>query len=478
MAMRIITSLLITCLLSIPLFAQESNADSMANDSTKNTESNLSTDNTTQTATKTVLKDKVYVFELNEAIFPAAWRRVKVAVEEADALEVDYIIMHLNTYGGAVDMADSIRTKLLKAKATTISFIDNNAASAGALISIACDSIYMVEGAQIGAATVVNQTGEQMPDKYQSYMRATMRSTAEAQGRNPRIAEAMVDDRIAIPGVIDSAKTLTFTTSEAIKHGFCEGRFNNVEEVIHHLVPNGQAKVSKYEPTWLDTLIGILSNPMLSGFLMVVMFMGIYAEIQTPGVGFPILAAITASILYFAPNYIEGLAQNWEILLFVIGIILLAVEVFVLPGMGIAGLTGIILIFTGLTLSMVQNDYFDFTFTTTGDITTAFMRVLFSIIGAGIVSVLLGGRFIQSKAFDKLVLAETQESSEGFTIKTNEYEALIGKEAVAITDLKISGKIELEDERYDAITTGDFIEAGTKVIVKKYQGNTLVVKKL
>ncbi len=325
---------------------------------------------------------------------------------------------------------------------------------------------------------MVNQTGEQMPDKYQSYMRATMRSTAEAQGRNPRIAEAMVDDRIAISGVIDSAKTLTFTTSEAIKHGFCEGKFSNVEEVIQYLVPNNQAKVRKYEPSWLDTMIGFLSNPMLSGFLMVVMFMGIYAEIQTPGVGFPILAAITASILYFAPNYIEGLAQNWEILLFVIGIILLAVEVFVLPGMGIAGISGIILIFTGLTLSMVQNDYFDFTFTTGEAITGAFMQVLFSLIGAAVVSVLLGGRFIHSKAFDKLVLAETQESSEGFTIKTNAYETLIGKEAVAITDLKISGKIELEEERYDAITTGDFIEAGTKVIVKKYQGNTLVVRKV
>lgn len=474
--MRVVLFIFLQCLFGSAILAQTTTVDSTTVDTLKVRNTESSNKNNPSIATKIVPKNKIYVFELNEAIFPSAWRRVKVAVEEAEALESDYIIMHLNTYGGAVDMADSIRTKLMKAKPTTISFIDNNAASAGALISIACDSIFMVEGAQIGAATVVNQTGEQMPDKYQSYMRATMRSTAEAQGRDPRIAEAMVDDRISIPGIIDSAKTLTFTTSEAMKHGFCEAKFNSLDEVIHHLVPNNEAVVTEYKPTWIDTLIGFLSNPMLSGFLMVVMFMGIYAEIQTPGVGFPILAAITASILYFAPNYIEGLAQNWEILMFVVGILLLIVEVFVLPGLGIAGISGIVLIFAGLTLSMVQNDYFDFTFTTTDDLTNAFARVVFSILGAGVIGVLLGGKFVKSKAFDRLVLAETQESSEGFTIKANEYEALIGKEGVALTDLKISGKIEVEDERYDAITTGDFIEAGTKVLVKKYKGNYLVVK--
>jgi len=460
------------------LHAQSPNNDTITVDTLKMVDTETLNKSNPSIATKIVPKDKIYVFELNEAIFPAAWRKVKSAVEEAEALKVDYIIMHLNTYGGAVDMADSIRTKLLKAKPTTIAFIDNNAASAGALISLACDSIYMVEGAQIGAATVVNQSGEQMPDKYQSYMRATMRSTAEAQGRDPRIAEAMVDDRIAILGIIDSAKTLTFTTSEALKHGFCEAKFNNVEDVILHLVPNGGAVVSKYEPSWIDMVIGFLSNPMLSGFLMVVMFMGIYAEIQTPGVGFPILASLIASILYFAPNYIEGLAQNWEILMFVLGVLLLIVEIFILPGTGIAGITGVVLIFTGLTLSMVQNDYFDFSFTSNDDISSAFMRVLFSIIGAVIVGVLLGGKFVKSKAFGRFVLEDTQSASEGFTIKDNAYESLIGKEGVAITDLKISGKIEVEDERYDAITTGDFVEAGTKVIVKKYKGNYLVVKKL
>ncbi len=476
--MRMLFFFFLTCFLNGVLHAQSPNNDTVTVDTLKMVDAETLNKSNLSISTKIVPKDKIYVFELNEAIFPAAWRKVKSAVEEAEALKVDYIVMHLNTYGGAVDMADSIRTKLLKAKPTTIAFIDNNAASAGALISLACDSIYMVDGAQIGAATVVDQSGQQMPDKYQSYMRATMRSTAEAQGRDPRIAEAMVDDRIAILGIIDSAKTLTFTTSEALKYGFCEAKFNNVDEVISHLVPSGNATVSKYEPSWIDMVIGFLSNPVLSGFLMVVMFMGIYAEIQTPGVGFPILASLIASILYFAPNYIEGLAQNWEIFMFILGVLLLIVEIFILPGTGIAGITGIVLIFTGLTLSMVQNDYFDFSFTSSDDISNAFTRVLFSIIGSVIVGILLGGKFVKSQAFGRFVLEDTQGASEGFTVKDESYESLIGKEGVAVTDLKISGKIELEDERYDAITTGDFVEAGTKVIVKKYKGNYLVVKKL
>ena len=430
------------------------------------------TENSRQNELKTV-----YRFELNEAIFPGAWRRVKKAVEDAEAQQADLIVMQLNTYGGAVDMADSIRTKLLKTKIPTAVFINNNAASAGALISLACDSIYMVQGAQIGAATVVDgNTGQQMPDKYQSYMRATMRSTAEMQGRDPMIAEAMVDDRIKIEGVIDSGKTLTFTTNEAIKNDYCEGVYNNVQEVVAHLAPNH--KVLYYRPGKFDGFINFLLNPMVSSLLMLIMFIGIYAEVQTPGVGFPILAAMTAATLYFAPNYIEGLAQNWEILLFIGGIVLLLVEIFVIPGFGIAGIAGLILIMSGLALSLVYNDFFDFTFTNPTAIKSAFVRVFFSIIGAIVAAIIIGGRFVKTRSFGKLVLDSEQNTEEGFTVKDESYQQLIGEEGVALTDLKISGRIKIGDERYEAITMGEFLEAGTKVKVKNYRGTTLVVEEV
>ncbi|MCB0506611.1 MAG: nodulation protein NfeD, partial [Cyclobacteriaceae bacterium] len=154
------------------------------------------------------------------------------AFVEAEEWNADLILIDMNTYGGMVIHADSMRTKILNSKIPVWVFINNNAASAGALISIACDSIYMRKGANIGAATVVNQTGEAMPDKYQSYMRSTMRSTAEAKGRNPEIAQAMVDESIKVDGVSDSGKVLTFTAIEAMQHGFCEGMHESVKELL------------------------------------------------------------------------------------------------------------------------------------------------------------------------------------------------------------------------------------------------------
>ncbi|HML85209.1 MAG TPA: nodulation protein NfeD, partial [Bacteroidales bacterium] len=201
-------------------------------------------------------------------------------------------------------------------------YIDNNAASAGALISIACDSIYMRSGANMGAATVVDQTGKAMPDKYQSYMRSMMRSTAEVKGRDPKIAEAMVDPRISVPGLIDSTMVLTFTPTEAIKWGYCQGSAENIPELLAK-VGIDKYTIIKQEITPLDKFINFLINPLVSGVLIMIIVAGIYFELQTPGIGFPSFAAIAAAVLYFAPLYLEGLAANWEILLFIIGLILL-----------------------------------------------------------------------------------------------------------------------------------------------------------
>jgi membrane-bound serine protease (ClpP class) len=134
----------------------------------------------------------VLVLDLKEEITPGAARTVDKALRFGEERGAGLILIHMNTYGGLLDAADSIRTRILNCRVPVIVFIDNNAASAGALIAIACDRIYMRSGANIGAATVVNQEAEALPDKYQSYMRSMMRATAEANGRDPRIAEAMV----------------------------------------------------------------------------------------------------------------------------------------------------------------------------------------------------------------------------------------------------------------------------------------------
>ncbi|MGL5691634.1 MAG: SDH family Clp fold serine proteinase, partial [Bacteroidales bacterium] len=202
-----------------------------------------------------------YVVDLKKEIGSTTWLYVKNGLQEAHKQKADAVIIHMNTYGGAVLFADSIRTAILNDSLPVYCFVDNNAASAGALIAIACDSIYMRNGANIGAATVVDQTGKQMPDKYQSYMRSTIRSTAESHGadtifvngkkeirwkRNPLIAEAMVDSRIVVPGLIDSTKVLTFTTEEAIKNGYCEGRAESVKQLIEDRLHEKDYEIKKY----------------------------------------------------------------------------------------------------------------------------------------------------------------------------------------------------------------------------------------
>lgn len=418
----------------------------------------------------------VYRFTLDNDILPAAGRLVDHAVEEAESRNADILFMRLNTFGGLVNIADSIRTKLLNTRLRTVVWIDKNAASAGALISIACDSIYMARGASIGAATVVNQTGEKMPDKYQSYMRALMRATAEAKGRDPKIAEAMVDERVSIPGIIDSGYTLTFTTQEAIKHGYAEGEANSFEEVMQLMGIQHYITID-YEIDWLEKIINFLMHPVVSGLLMLVIIGGIYFELQTPGVGFPLVAAAVAALLYFAPLYLEGLAEHWEVLLFVIGMILLGVEILVLPGFGIAGISGIILIITGLTLSLIRNVSFDFSMTGTREVALALFRVVITIVSGLAMLLLFGRNIFQSKLFGKIILKDTQQVEAGYVSVDISLRHLIGRKAVTVTDLKPSGKIEIDGERYDAYAEGLWISAGTPVMIVHLNGNTLVVEK-
>ena len=254
---------------------------------------------------------RIYQFTINQNIDPSAWRLTQRAFDKASRQEADYMLIKLNTYGGLVNIADSIRTRLLNSKIPVMVYITNNAASAGALISIAADSIYMREGARMGAASVVNQQGEVMPEKYQSYMRSTMRATAEAHGkdtlirkgdtlvrwhRDPRIAEAMVDPRIVVPGVVDSTEILTFTTQEAIDNHYCEGKAATVKALLAqaNITPY---TISRYQMSGLETATGVLMSPALQSILIMLIVAGLYFELQSPGVGFPLLVAIVAAAL-------------------------------------------------------------------------------------------------------------------------------------------------------------------------------------
>lgn len=435
---------------------------------------------------------KVYTFEIKENIAPPAWKLTQRAFEEAGRQKADLIIIQMNTYGGTLNDADSMRTKILNSRIPVWVFIDNNAASAGALISIACDSIYMRPGGNIGAATVVDQSGGVVPDKYQSYMRSMMRATAESHGkdttfsgndtivtwrRDPKIAEAMVDPSLFVEGISDTGKVLTFTAEEAMRFGFCEGLAENLAEILE------QAHIENYEviehkSSALDKVIGFLLNPIVSGILIMVLVGGIYFELQSPGIGFPLAASTLAAILYFAPLYLEGLAQNWELVVFIVGLILIAVEIFAIPGFGVAGVAGILLVITGLTLAMVDNFVFDLEWNIAfGEIVKKFFIVIASMFVSLVLSLYLGKQLFTNRVFAGLALDRDLNTEEGFLGVDGKTGDLVGKTGTAESVLRPSGKILIDGEIYDAVSEYGFINRDEKIrVVRFLHGQLYVIK--
>lgn len=437
-------------------------------------------------------KPLFYKIDIKKEIGSTTWRYMQRGYNEAAERHVQGIILHLNTYGGTVVHADSIRTLILNSKIPIYAFIDNNAASAGALIAIACDSIYMRPGANIGAATVVNETGAAMPDKYQSYMRATIRSTAESHGkdttvtlsgdtvvkwvRDPLIAEAMVDTRIIVPGLVDSTKVLTLTAQEALRWGYSEATVNSVHEIITERIGVPEYTLQTFKPSVYDDLVGFLLNPALQAILIMIIVGGIYFELQTPGIGFPSAAALIAALLYFAPLYLDGLAESWEILIFVAGVILMILELIVIPGFGVTGILGIICMVGGLILALVSNTDFNFEGVTSNELLRSVFTVISGLICAFILMIYITHRIGKKGIFSRLALSSSQAVEKGFVAVSPEYKYLIGKEGRASTVLRPSGKVRIEEDDYDAVSLyNKFIERGTPVRVVRVENAQLYV---
>ena len=398
----------------------------------------------------------IYRIRLDQDIDKASQRLVVLGLEKASGANADYVLLDLDTYGGAVDAADSIRSAILRYPKPVVAYVNMQAASAGALISIACDSIYMKTGSSIGAATVVDQSGNVMPDKYQSFMRGMMRSTAQATGRDPKIAESMTD----------TANVLTLTPTEAIAVGYCEGIAESYQDVAKSIAGGDDYIIKDMadEMTWLDKLIQFLLHPLLQSIFMMMIVGGIFVEIRTPGIGLPLLTAVVGALLYFAPAYMVNLLSNWELLLFIAGLILLAMEIFVIPGFGVCGILGIIAVVLALAFGMVDNaDFYeiDGTFTL-----TPLLRPI-CIVTVSAASAIFGGvwlvrRLYTTRSFDYIALREEMSASEGYSGVVMGLEVLIGKDVTVLNDLKPSGKVRSGDGRiYEAVLqTGGYASKG------------------
>ena len=403
----------------------------------------------------------IYRIRLDSDIDKSAQRLITLGLEKADEAGADYVMIDLDTYGGAVDAADSIRSAILRYDKPVVAYVNMQAASAGALISIACDSIYMKTGSSIGAATVVDQSGNVMPDKYQSFMRGMMRSTAQATGRDPKIAESMTD----------TANVLSMTPAEAMEVGYCEGIYETVEDVAQAIAGDDGFIIRSMEDdmTWLDKLIQFLLNPLLQSIFMMMIIGGIFVEIRTPGIGLPLLTAIVGALLYFAPGYLGNLVSYWEIMLFVVGLLLIALEIFVIPGFGIAGISGIVAVVVALAFAMVDNvDLFHWDGTLNlQPIIQAIGIVVLSATASVFGSVWLVRKLYSTRSFDHIALRQEMKSEEGFTGVVSGLETLVGEPVVVFTDMRPSGKVKTTD--------GRIIEATMKFGGYSVKGETLKV---
>ncbi len=415
----------------------------------------------------------VYVIPIEGMIDNALSAYIERAVHDAEEADASLIVFHVDTFGGLVDAADKIRKVILNAAPPTVAFIDKNAASAGALISYAADRIVMVPGSSIGAATVVEGAGgEAAPDKYQSYMRGLMRATAEANGRDPRIAEAMVDQTLEVEGVSEAGKVLTLSAQEALQFGVADAIIEDVDQLLARFELSSQDTV-QHRLTGPERVLRFLASPVLQSILMLMMMGGLYFELQSPGVGFPgAIAAIGAS-MFFAPHYMLGLVESWELVLFGIGVLLLLAEILIIPGFGVAGISGLILVVGSLIAALIPNT--GLSFPSGAAISSAVATMAITLVLLVVLIFSLSRYLPRSARFSQLVLAPDLSSAIGYTTAETA-DRLIGCTGTTLTPLRPSGAAEIDGMRVDVITAGEFIATGMPVRVVRVRGSRVEVR--
>lgn len=415
----------------------------------------------------------VYVVPVHGTIDNMLWRYIDRALSEAEAADASMVLLDVDTFGGLVEAADNIRKRLLNATVPTVAFIDKNAASAGALISYAANRIVMVPGSSIGAATVVDGVeGQAAPDKYQSYMRGLMRSTAEARDRDPRIAEAMVDENLEVEGVSPAGQVLTLSATEAHSLGVADAVLPNQEVVLREF-ERATAQIVAHRETRTERVLRFFGSPVIQSILMLMMLGGLYFELQTPGVGFAGLAAAIGAAAFFAPHYVLGLVDSWELVLFMIGTALIVAEIFIIPGFGVAGISGLILVVFSLGASLIGN--IGFQFPADGAISSAIATMAVTLVLLVILIFSLSRYLPQSERFSQLVLTPELGSAIGYT-SSDSIDELVGKLGRTVTPLRPSGTAEIDEERIDVIATGQYIPAGASIRVTNVRGSRVEVK--
>ncbi len=424
-----------------------------------------------------VVQAHVFVLPIDDEIDASAWLHTRKACRQAIDEDADIFVVRMNTYGGELSSADSIRTAILRLPMTTVAYVDLNAASAGALIALACDSIYMAPGSSIGAATVVDGSGQPMPDKYQSYMSSIMRSTAEHHGKH-YVGDTLIwrRDPAVAAAMVRGDSILSFTASEAVEAGFAEAVMPTFECVLARLGVSAD-EMNTYHPTLTDEIIGFLSSAAIRAVLVMLILGGIYMEMHTPGLGFAAAVALVAACLYFLPMAIDGMLPAWIVITLIIGIVMIALELFVIPGFGICGIAGILAVIVALCAAIMPSVAEGREFT----LALLAKPVAVIVIGMAGAEAIVG--WLTSRHGPKFVrrhseLMLTQDIKDGYIGVDMQPASLVGRKALATTVLRPAGKVMLDGTVYDAVSTGDFIDADAQVRIVRYENAQLYVEPL
>ncbi len=404
-------------------------------------------------------------------------------ISEAEKNQVQAIIFDIDTFGGRVDAATQIKDAILDSDVPTVAFINRRAISAGALISLSCEKIYMTGGGTIGAATAVDMSGNKASEKVISYMREEMASTAENRNRNTDIAKCMVDEELSFTHVVidnDSVevtdlegrkegKLITLTTEQALKYKMADGSAEDFDELLE-LIELPDVEVKTLSENWSENLVRFLTNPVVASLLTTFGFLGILFELQSPGWGIPGTFGAVCLTLSLSASVIVKLATKSDLLIVLIGVAFLMVEAFLIPGFGIAGLAGIIVILWGLYMLLlpdvpVSQEIYD----------AAMTGLTIGLIGGIFALILLFRMMIKTKFWVKLTSPQIQSNEEGYNSSLG-LEHLIGETGLATSDLRPSGWVVVNNTKIFVVTEGEFVDKDQQVTIMSVDGNRVVVR--
>lgn len=396
---------------------------------------------------------------------------VERVLEDAAKTKADAVILEVNTFGGRVDAAVAIRDALLRSRRPTVAFVNKRAISAGALISLAAEKVVMARGATMGAATPVQMGGpgeaaKPVEEKSVSYVRKEFRATADARKRPGLIAEAMVDADVEIPGLIEKGKLLTLTTEEALKHKVADFEADSLDELRSKLGLS-DAEVRRVDVNWAERVVRFLTHPVVASLLMTLAMLGILIELRTPGFGIPGAVGLLSLVAFFWGHWLVELVGWEQVLLVMVGLILLAIEVFVLPGFGIAGVFGILALIVGLSSSLFGAG------ASVSTIVLAVSRVAISSAVALVAGFVLM-RFLPALPGGRRLILATALPGDGRS--ESSLPRAPGMLGTALSPLRPAGIASLGGQRVDVVSEGEFIDSGQSIEVVRDEGTRVVVR--